>query len=389
MQIEDLRKGLQLARYYVQTGDSSGTGYSEQELSRYLTVRRYDKLTLLNYTNLAQYHAQWNPFLRVCRGLVIDTNGQIVSFPFHKFFNINEQPETHILEVSQWEFRSVTEKVDGVMIQVFRHEGKPVFASRHGIWTPSSILASELAKDIDCLVSSFDFPFTLICELVHPKVWQPGMIHYGADVELLVPLFVRNLDTLELIPAHELLGDLPPRYRFPEQYRYRDIQSLVDDAGKHESHQWEGAVVQGAGERGNRLVKVKSLGYIRRLQLVRGLSPNRILQIYRQQGMDGVRDAIASVEEIVLTVPTIRSVIEALEHEESRLREEIRRYMLPRDRVMEVPQEWRWVVSYQGTGKMDTAIRKRVSGIVDRLFEDSKRNANDAEYNDIEVSHEG
>ena len=369
MNLDNIRFGLDRVANYLRSGDPNVTGYSRNELSQYLTVRRYGELVLFNYTNAAQYRADWNNFLRVCRGLVLDSNGRIVSFPFHKFFNINEYPETDIQMVSRWSLRSITEKLDGVMIQVFLHEGELVFASRHGIWTRAAKLAKELAVDIEAITSRFDFPFTLICELIHPEIWQPGMVQYEQDLKLLVPLFVRNLNTLELIPAHEVLGDLPAPYGFAQRYQYNSIQDLVRVASSYQDADWEGVVVQGMDECGNQLVKVKSFGYIKRLQIIRGLSPRRLIQVYVQYGMDTVRYLITSLEEVVLAVPVIRSTIELLEQEESRLREEIQRYMLPKDRVMEVPEEWRWVVSYQGTPKLEMALRSRVANRVNSIIQ--------------------
>jgi hypothetical protein len=112
-----------------------------------------------------------------------------VSFPFHKFFNIDEHDETGLQEVAGWQYRSITEKVDGVMIQVFRHGGEVVFASRHGIGTRASQLAAALA-----VRHSYSYPLadrfrhTLICELIHPEVWQPGMISYSPGLTAAGPI---------------------------------------------------------------------------------------------------------------------------------------------------------------------------------------------------------
>jgi len=326
MRVDDIRDGIRRLKEYLSTADASITGYPSEDLSRFIVVRPYGDLVLVNYTNAAQYDANWNNFLRVCRGIVLDSHMNIVSFPFHKFFNIDEHDETRLQEVAGWQYRSITEKVDGVMIQVFRHEGELVFASRHGIGTRASQLAAALATDIDTrILSRIDFRHTLICELIHPEILQPGMISYSPGLQLLIPLFIRNLETLELIPARELLASsgLPESYSLPQDYHYDSIHRLVEVAKHYTDTNWEGVVVQGCGERGNQLVKIKSYGYLRRLQVLRGLSPRRLIEVYRQAGMEGIEQIIADVEEIVLASPDIHKTIVLLQREEEDMRHEI------------------------------------------------------------------
>jgi len=371
MRIDEIWDGIHRLKAYLSTGDPSVTGYSAEDLSRFIVVRQHGDLVLVNYTNAAQYDANWNNFLRICRGIVLDSYTNIVSFPFHKFFNIDEHDETGLQEVAGWQYRSITEKIDGVMIQVFRHRGEVVFASRHGIGTRASQLAAALATDIDTrILSRIDFRHTLICELIHPEVLQSGMISYSPGLQLLVPLFIRNLETLELIPARELLAAsaLPERYSLPQDYHYDSIHRLVEAARNYTDTDWEGVVVQGYGERGNQLVKIKTFGYIKRLQLLRGISPRRIIQVYREQGMEGIKQVIADVEEIVLSSPVIHKTITLLQREEENMRLEVQKYAdVPRERITEVPVEWRWVVSYRGSPKFDSAIRKRVASKVESL----------------------
>lgn len=54
---------------------------------------------------------------RECRGIIFDTEGRIMSRPFHKFFNVNEREETqtHLIDVSQPHV--IMEKMDGSMIR--------------------------------------------------------------------------------------------------------------------------------------------------------------------------------------------------------------------------------------------------------------------------------
>jgi hypothetical protein len=198
------------------------------------------------------------------------------------------------------------------------------------------------------------------------------MIYY--DNRMLVPLFVRDLETLELYPSGELFHELPPSFILPDRYLYKDVRSLVKVVRDYHEPDWEGVVVQGYGELGNQLVKIKTFGYIKRLQLLRGISPRRIIQVYREQGMSAVLQLIADVEEIVLSSPKISETIDSIKREEENILQEAQKYAdIPKERITEVPVEWRWVVSYRGTEKLERAIRKRVATRVELMCKDEEQ----------------
>ncbi len=58
----------------------------------YITKRKHPaaKLFIYNYTARAQYSDDWNEATLTCRGLITDGEGNIVSRPFKKFFNLDQ-----------------------------------------------------------------------------------------------------------------------------------------------------------------------------------------------------------------------------------------------------------------------------------------------------------
>lgn len=57
------------------------------------------------------------PFLRECRGITFDRKTrEVISRPYHKFFNVNEYPETNSAVVDFFRAHRVLEKLDGSMI---------------------------------------------------------------------------------------------------------------------------------------------------------------------------------------------------------------------------------------------------------------------------------
>jgi RNA ligase len=70
---------------------------------------------------------------RECRGLIFDRDGNLMSRPFHKFFNINEREETqtHVVDMSQPHV--IMEKMDGSMIRPILVDGYLRLATKMGV----------------------------------------------------------------------------------------------------------------------------------------------------------------------------------------------------------------------------------------------------------------
>jgi RNA ligase len=70
---------------------------------------------------------------RECRGIIFDRDGNLMSRPFHKFFNINEREETqtHVVDMSQ--SHVIMEKMDGSMIRPILVDGHLRLATKMGV----------------------------------------------------------------------------------------------------------------------------------------------------------------------------------------------------------------------------------------------------------------
>ncbi len=106
---------------------------------------------------------------RECRGLIFDTEGRIMSRPFHKFFNVNEKEETqaHMLDLSRPHI--VMDKLDGSMIRPVRMHGMIRLATKMGV-TDIAIEAEQLldADQYMWLEDMMIDGFTPIFEYVAP-----------------------------------------------------------------------------------------------------------------------------------------------------------------------------------------------------------------------------
>ena len=66
-------------------------------------------LAIFNYSRTCQYDRLWDDVTLNCRGLILDTEGNIIARPFPKFFNYEE----HSAEEIPNELFEVYEKMDG------------------------------------------------------------------------------------------------------------------------------------------------------------------------------------------------------------------------------------------------------------------------------------
>ena len=82
--------------------------------------------TVINYMvafedtfSLLRERSHYNMWMRrECRGLIFDTEtGQLISRPYHKFFNVGERDETQLNNVDLTKPHMVLEKLDGSMIR--------------------------------------------------------------------------------------------------------------------------------------------------------------------------------------------------------------------------------------------------------------------------------
>jgi RNA ligase len=70
---------------------------------------------------------------RECRGLIFDHAGNLMSRPFHKFFNVNEREETQVHKIDLSAPHVIMEKLDGSMIRPLLVDGHLRLATKMGV----------------------------------------------------------------------------------------------------------------------------------------------------------------------------------------------------------------------------------------------------------------
>lgn len=99
-------------------------------------------LVIYNYSQSTQYEGKWDEITLMCRGLILDTEGNIVVKPFGKFFNYEEVSDKVPFLTSEYVY--VQDKLDGSFGLVFYYANQWVIATRGSFTSDQAIRAQEI-----------------------------------------------------------------------------------------------------------------------------------------------------------------------------------------------------------------------------------------------------
>ena len=165
-------------------------------------------LLLMKYSKII-WEIGWSKLAKQCRGKVVDINTrEIVSYPFNKFFNLDEVEETKQDKVKELLEKdgvkiSVTDKKDGSAIIVTNYKGDIVINTNGEFDNIQITLAKKLfEKKYSYFYNNIPEGYTFVFELIHPD--NKIVIDYGKEEKLYL-LAVRDLKTFELKTYSELV----------------------------------------------------------------------------------------------------------------------------------------------------------------------------------------
>ena len=176
-------------------------------------------LTIYNYSQKTQYEKMWNEETLSCRGLVLDSWGNVVARPFKKFFNLSEVEG----EIPDLPFE-VFEKMDGSLGIFFWYNGNPIFASRGSFTSDQSKVGWEILKGMD--YENLKRGVTYLFEIIYPE--NRIVVDYG-DTEKLVLLGAIETSTGEEIP-YSGIGENLERFELVRKWsNKKSISELVKE----------------------------------------------------------------------------------------------------------------------------------------------------------------
>jgi RNA ligase len=220
-------------------------------------------LTIWNYSQTTQYEGKWDEVTLQCRGLVTDTDGNVVARPFKKFFNMEEGKHTPTSEFD------VYEKMDGSLIIIFWYEGGWVVASRGSFTSEQAVAASKIF--FDKLDHNFSIGITYLFEFT--AKWNRIVVDYGEEDNLTLLGAIRtddeteaNYEQLEMI-ARGANCDVVKRYDGIKDYS--TLKGIIKD-------NQEGFVVRFSN--GDRM-KIKGEEYLRLHKIMTEVSTKSVWEV--------------------------------------------------------------------------------------------------------------
>lgn len=197
-------------------------------------------ISLYNYNAHTEYENHWDDITTICRGLCLDSYGNIVSKTFPKFFNYQQKP----IELIPNEF-SVHEKLDGSFIQMFIYQGQLIISTKGGfdneqVEMTKEVLIQKFGEHYETyLMNYMSETETYVFELIHPQ--NRIVVDYG-DIKTLVLLaiFYNGVESYEYY--HPFYESFP----MPREYGNPTLEDLLN----HKEDNFEGFVlVNHKGER--------------------------------------------------------------------------------------------------------------------------------------------
>ena len=232
-------------------------------------------LFIYNYTPKVQFDKLWNEITLQTRGLILDSEQNVVAKPFSKFFNLEEHQPS---EIPQLQF-DVFEKLDGSLGILYWINDKPFIASRGSFESEQAKHATDiLYKKYSHTFSKLNKNKTYLFEIIYPE--NRIVIDYGTTDDIILITIIDNETEAESI---EDIG-----FQIVKKYDgINDIQQLKS----LEEENKEGFVIR--FQNGFR-VKVKFAEYIRLHRIITGVS-NVAIWEYLSEGK--------SFEELLAKVP--------------------------------------------------------------------------------------
>jgi RNA ligase len=241
---------------------------------------RFPNVVMLHYQDSCTWDNTWNTFARMSRGLILDMkNRKVLAYPFDKFFNLGQMPETSYDNlVSLGEFQT-SEKLDGSLIITFLDPNtdtvtfttKGSFDSEHGKYANELPLTFEQEE----LLRDYTLKGTLMFELV-TKRFQI-VIDYAKKgyPEGLYPIGYKHHVSNKLASFHEL-AIMAEKLKMPtfKTYSFSSLDQLIETA-KGLPVLDEGFVLRFPADI---MVKVKGSAYLAAHRFISHLSDRNILE---------------------------------------------------------------------------------------------------------------
>ena len=181
-------------------------------------------ISIYNYSRTCQYENKWDEITKMCRGLILDQEGNVIAKGFNKFFNMEEHQSE---EIPNEDFE-VFEKLDGSLGILFWYQGQWILATKGSFTSDQAIRGREI------LVKKYNFEpipkgYTTLVEIIYPE--NRIVCGYGDEESLVVLSMINNSSGKELDYTSLLyISDetrMPVVKKYDAVNDYKTLKSLI------------------------------------------------------------------------------------------------------------------------------------------------------------------
>lgn len=167
----------------------------------YISRRSHPHLDLyvLDYTAKCQYDSFWNKITLHCRGLVVNSQGDIVGNCLNKFFNYDDPTVAHIKREGPVH---VTDKLDGSYLAVSLYKDELIVNTRASFESEQALVAKAIIDsrpDYQVALRAICAESTAIFEVIYPA--NRIVLDYKGLVDI---VFIGAIATFELTDGTQL-----------------------------------------------------------------------------------------------------------------------------------------------------------------------------------------
>jgi RNA ligase len=255
-------------------------------------VMEKEGYTVINYAVAFEETFLWDSndsvgsaIRRECRGMIFNQDGELISRPYAKFFNVGEKEETQLNKVNLYESHIVLEKLDGSMIRPIPTSEGFNLATKAGVTDISQqaeVFVADKPHYAKFIHSMFDGKLTPIFEWVSRK--NRIVVDYENDNLILTA--IRNTEMGNYLPYFNML-DLAEHWNIPvvkavDGLAVQNIELFVKQIREWEDS--EGVVLR--FDTGH-MVKIKSDQYVLRHKTKDSISQEKnVLQCLLNDSVD-------------------------------------------------------------------------------------------------------